>query len=136
MTKGTLYTSYFANVKKGIGIKVSVAAYTPKWLNSNDIDWCLRYIPPPKDLLIKYKKGDMKFEEYMISYQKYLNSNDININNDISYLIHLLEMGCDVTIYCYERNHLTCHRNIIRNKMKSLGYNVIEIQPDLKNNSR
>lgn len=125
--KGTLYTSYFANIKNGIGIKVSVAAYVPKWLNPQDLDWCLGHIPPPRDLLIKYKKGDIGFEDYMITYQKYLNSNNVNINQDISYLMNLLNRGQDVTIYCYEKNHLNCHRNIIGNKMKSLGFEVREI---------
>lgn len=127
MKKGTLYTSYYANIKNGIGVKIAVSACVPRWLKSQDLHWRLRHIAPPGKLLISYKKGDMEFENFMVTYQKYINSNDVNVNQDISYLMNLLNMGKDVTIYCYEKDHLNCHRNIIGNKMKSLGYKVREI---------
>ena len=127
MKKGTLYTSYYANIKNGVGMKISVSATVPKWLGENDLDWNMGHVVPPRELLFSYKTGGIEFEDYMVEYQKHLNSNDVDVNMEISYLIDLLNNGKDVTIYCYEKDYHNCHRHMIGHKFKGLGFTVKEI---------
>jgi uncharacterized protein YeaO (DUF488 family) len=124
---GTLYTSYFAKLKKGIGVKISVARYNPKWLNGNDIRGTLISLAPNRELLNDYKYKDISWNEYTERYIRQIKEFDRDVQGDIYALKTLLNDGEDVTIYCYEKPSDNCHRHILGDIFKEMGYDVKEI---------
>lgn len=151
MNKSKLYTSYFAKLNKGIGIKISIARYNPKWLKKGDIDFWFQSLSPSKELLKMWKNKD-NIEQIIktdSSFAKWIYNNVKNINNitwkdyeriykgeinkhinygDMRALLNLLNSGKDITIYCYEKSTDNCHRHILGDIIKSLGYEVEEIE--------
>lgn len=126
MKKGKLYTSYFAKLKYGIGLKISIARYNPKWLTDKYIDDWLRGLAPSPELLNKYKYDNLSWDEYEDIYRSEIGTDVSPI--DFKILLELLDKGQDVTVYCYEKPTDHCHRHILADIVKSLGYETEEIQ--------
>lgn len=122
MNKGKLHTSYFSKIKYGKGIKISVARYNPKWLDNKYIDDWFLELAPSKDLLKDYKDNRITKDEFRKRYLKEQNMATINR------LKKLLNNGQDVTIYCYEKPADFCHRHIIGELFRNMGYEVEEIK--------
>lgn len=127
MNKGILYTSYFAKINKGKGIKLSVARYNPKWLKKGDIEGTLINLAPSKELLNKYKYENLSWDKYTEYYLDQINTYDRNVQADLHTLTTLLNQGHDVTVYCYEKSNDNCHRHILGEKFRSMGFDVEEI---------
>ena len=125
--KGTLYTSYFSKIKQGKGIKLSVARYNPKWLKEGDIEGTLINLAPNKVLLNKYKYKGLTWDEYTQEYYKQLSTYNRDIQADLYALETLLNVGEDVTIYCYEKSTDNCHRHLLAKLFKDKGFQVEEI---------
>lgn len=125
--KGTLYTSYFSKIKQGKGIKLSVARYNPKWLKEGDIEGTLINLAPNKALLNKYKYKGLTWDEYTQEYYKQLSTCNRDIQADLYALETLLNVGEDVTIYCYEKSTDNCHRHLLAKLFKDKGFQVEEI---------
>lgn len=125
--KGTLYTSYFSKIKQGKGIKLSVARYNPKWLKEGDIQGTLINLAPNKELLNKYKYKGLTWDEYTQEYYKQLSTYNRDIQADLYALETLLNVGEDVTIYCYEKSTDNCHRHLLAKLFKDKGFEVEEI---------
>lgn len=128
MKIGTLYTSYFAKLKKGVGIKISIARYNPKWLKNDDIKGTLVNLAPNRELLNDYKYKGISWNEYTKRYKKQIETFDRDIQGDLYTLKTLLNNGEDVTIYCYEKSSDNCHRHILGDIFKEMGYEVKEIE--------
>ena len=127
MKKGKLYTSYFAKLKYGKGLKISIARYNPKWLSNKYIDKWFQELAPNRYLLDKYKYKNLSWEEYEELYKKDLfNYNTSRMQLDE--LKYLLDKGQDVTVYCYEKPSDNCHRHILANIISNLGYETEEIK--------
>lgn len=120
--KGKLYTSYFSNIDNGIGLKISIALYNPNWC-IDKIDSFIKQLAPNELLLKLYKDNKITWEDYKKGYLAQLQVN----NKGILELQKLLNNGKDVTIYCYEKDFINCHRSIIAELFRKLGYEVIEI---------
>lgn len=128
--KGTLYTSYFARVKQGKGFKISVARFNPKWLNQGDINEWFRDLAPSVELLNDYKNNKIDWEQYTERYNKSLIEGyftNPRINKTICTIEDLLNNSKDVTIYCYEKPSDNCHRHLIGQYFRKMGFEVKEI---------
>lgn len=127
---GTLYTSYFANVKNGKGIKISVARFNPKWLSSKDVKYWFRDLAPSINLLNDYKANKINWNDYYCEYSGWLTDaclNNRRVKHMISSIENLLIDNTDVTIYCYEKPDDNCHRHIIAELFSKKGFKVMEI---------
>lgn len=120
---GILYTSYFANIKKGKGLKISISLTNPKWFDIKDIDYWFRDLAPTKELLYDYKYKGISWKEYTDRYLLHLKS--MKCRMAIKELEYLLKQG-NITIYCHEKFD-NCHRHILAQLFKELGYKVKEI---------
>ena len=122
MRNGKLYTSYFAKLKKEVGFKISIARFNPSWLKEGYIDCWFKDLAPSKELLNDYKYKGIDWIEYTERYK-----NEVLVDN-LNKLLILLDSGQDVTVYCYEKSTDNCHRHILGNIIKNLGYEVEEIK--------
>lgn len=123
MKKGILYTSYFTKLKYGIGVKISIARYNPKWLDLTHLGYWFRDLAPAPELLNGYKNGKISKDEYKIIYDIALNGN----NKEVQKLKDLLDSGIDVTVYCYEKPTDFCHRHLLSKYFINLGYESKEL---------
>ena len=126
MNKGKLYTSYFAKLNKGIGVKISIARYNPKWLKKGDINFWFQSLSPSKELLYDYKYNNLLWEDYEKRYRDEVGGHVLH--GDMRALLNLLNSGRDVTVYCYEKSTDNCHRHILGDIIRGLGYEVKEIE--------
>lgn len=126
MNKGTLYTSYFAKFKRGVGDKISIARFNPKWLNQNELfAWCTS-LAPSKELLNDYKYKSISWKEYSERYYNEIKNSE-QAQFDIFSICMRLTLGNDVTLYCYEKSTDNCHRYLLADIFKSKGFEVEEI---------
>lgn len=125
--KGKLYTSYFAKLNKGIGIKISIARFNPKWLKPTDLDYWYKTLAPKIQLLNDYKYKGISWDEYTQRYMNYL-AFDEESKAELNKLKQLLNSGQDVTVYCYEKPSDNCHRHLVGSIFRDLGYEVEEIK--------
>ena len=124
--KGTLYLSNFANIKKGKGIKISIARYSPKWLKSGiDYDLHLVELAPEQGVLLAYREGTISWSLFSTIYK--LRAKERAFKLGIREIKTLLNSGHDVTLYCYESKGDNCHRYLLGDMFKESGYNVEEI---------
>lgn len=123
---GILYTSYFSKIKNGIGDKISIARFNPKWLNQNELfAWCSS-LAPSKELLNDYKYKGISWEEYTKRYLKEIKESK-QAQTDISSIsVHLINNN-DVTLYCYEKPTDNCHRFILTELFRQQGFKIKEI---------
>lgn len=124
---GILYTSYFAKMKKGIGDKISIARFNPKWLSQNELfAWCSS-LAPSEELLNDYKYKGLSWEKYTERYLKEI-KNSPKAQTDISSIcVHLINDN-DITLYCYEKSTDNCHRFLLAELFKEKGFKVKEIE--------
>lgn len=117
--KGKLYTTNFRNISKAIGVKIAVSRYTPSWIDPLEYKWIVGLAPSPM-LLKSYKDEVITWDEFSERYK-------IGLNEKIKPLIEYLDKGIDITILCYEAKDKHCHRHIISDKIKEMGYEVAEL---------
>ena len=128
MRKGKLYTSNFSKWDRSIGIKISIARKHLFWVYniiSDDNYMWFKDLAPEDKLLKEYKNGTITEEEYTKIYKKQV----FNKNNEqYNKLKEILDSGQNVTIHCYCGKDKFCHRYILGNYFKKLGYEVEEIK--------
>lgn len=123
LNKGTIYTSYFANLKSAIGIKISIARFNPKWLNPNLLDEWYFELAPKENLLLDYKNNKISKEEFIKKYNVYIRFQ----NKILKRVTDLVDKGYDVTLLCYEKPEDFCHRHLLAKILINMGYIVKEI---------
>jgi uncharacterized protein YeaO (DUF488 family) len=123
--KGKLYTSYFAKFKTGIGYKISIARFSPKWLEKEKLI-CFKNLAPSQQLLNDYKYKGLSWDEYTTRYLEEIGSSK-EAQSDIDSICEKLEEGNDITLYCYEKPSDNCHRHILAEIFKVKGYEVNEL---------
>ena len=123
MNKGKIYTTYFKNIDKAIGIKISIASSNPAWLKIVDYDDWIIELSPGWSNVDKIKHGLITREEFTNKVKARLRFNSANVK----YVTDLLDEGKDVTLMCYEKPNDFYHRHIVREYIKNLGYEGEEI---------
>lgn len=123
MSKGKIYTTYFKNIDKAIGIKISIASSNPAWLKIIDYDDWIIELSPGWNNVDKIKNGLISREEFTNKVKTRLRFNSASVKT----VTDLLDQGKDVTLLCYEKPTDFCHRHIVREHIMNLGYDGGEI---------
>ena len=110
-----VYTSYFASRKYDKDNAISIARWSPKWFSGKTAPELF----PPKDLLLRYKNGEVTNEEYIKVYkEQVLNKLDpTSIAKKLDGLVLL----------CYEKSGDFCHRHIISKWLNENGFECKEL---------
>jgi uncharacterized protein YeaO (DUF488 family) len=106
-------TSYFAHYKGQNGI--AITAYKPKFWNGP----VYSSLAPSKDLLNRYKSGQVTDEQYVVEFKAHLSTLDTQkVWSDVG----------DKVLLCYETADKFCHRHLVAAWIReSLGHEVLEI---------
>lgn len=123
---GKIYTSYFAKLKQGKGVKISIARFNPKWLKRNDFSIWMFDLAPSEDLLFDYKNG-LSWDEYKKRYTIEIKSSKVAIE-DMKKIVAIIKNGFDVTLYCYEKPEDNCHRHLLAEFFGVMGFETEEIK--------
>lgn len=130
MSKGTLYTSYFANWRKYKQINaflISITRFPPKYIDFNKEGIChWPILAPSKDLLNAYKEGLLSEDDFRKEYIIQISSN-IESTKALNTIRNTLNNGTNVILICYEKSSDFCHRHILAEIFDETGYNVKEV---------
>jgi len=124
----SVYTGYFSltNFYKEQGYyPVSIARYTPKNIQCGSG----AIFAPSKELLDKYKKGTISWEQYDEIYNNQIKSMPLSVwhSFDGFYQRKLKEGYKGIVLICYERHPEDCHRSLLAKQIEHyLGYKVYE----------
>ncbi len=118
------YTSYFGNIKKINRDKyklVSITNSKPSFCDETIGDWS--FLGPSKDLLYKYKNGEINEMGYTQIYNKFLEEKWNEIKDYIIY--HKDE---NIVMLCYEKPSDFCHRHLLSSFLNDKGIKCEELK--------
>lgn len=83
--------------------------------------WHIPELGSPRDLRRAYKKGGSR-SKFMEGYSRHLDR-----NRDSFQLMRGLTLGLPSAIMCFERDHQTCHREILAERLTGEGFSVTHL---------
>lgn len=128
--KGKLYLSYYPCVQHSKGLRASVSSYIPSYMRNGSFDFNINELAPNKIDRDKLKNKQISWREFIESYSRKLMNEEQR--KALLCLGELLDRGCDVTLFCFEKTGVQCHRYILGEVFKQLDYEVYSI--DYHNN--
>lgn len=117
--KSKIYTSYFANLRNIPNSlePIAVSLFTPSFYNGKRaID-----LAPSKEILNDYKSGKIDENEYKMRYLDLLSDRAESLSDWCDYF----EKN-EVVLVCYEGKDKFCHRHILGELLKDIGFEVVE----------
>lgn len=119
-----LYTTYMSNIRNIPNDKNTVCILVTRWkprnISSKNFEFDITWKPnlgPSEILLTRWKSGNMSWSEYRQIYLQDAKNNKVFINELVE-IKKLLSLGKDVFLVCYEKDHINCHRSILREIFK------------------
>lgn len=120
-----IYTSYFDNMSNLTEkhVPVSISLIPPEWYDGASIP----ELAPNQSILHEYRHGPMDaaaMELYKTRFEQ-----EVLLGLDWADVVRKLEViadGKDVILLCYEAPGLFCHRHLVAEKLKQLGFEVEE----------
>lgn len=120
-----LYTTYFSKINDipGEDIKLIITRFPPKWLDYKTIPntHLIQSLAPSKELLLDYKNNN-NWSNYVKQFKKEM----VNMQHDLNRIEETLKINKNVYLICYEKDDNFCHRSILRDYFKDLGYQCKE----------
>ena len=121
-----LYTTYVSNMKKiPQGIMKAIIMRFPLAIREDPYTKIVTQLSPKSDILLKYKK-DKDWEAYTKSINRQMDTDPETIEY-LNQLQDCLDNNNDVCLICCEKDYLHCHRSLIGERFKFLGYEWQEL---------
>jgi uncharacterized protein YeaO (DUF488 family) len=93
------------------GRRILITRFFPRFRANLDYDLWMRELAPSKDLLLRYKKGELLWMDFGRAFRKELRSK--SSSDSIHRLVQEAKKS-NVTLLCYERHGEKCHRLIVQ----------------------
>ena len=117
-----IYTASFYDADAWVGQPYRVSRAHPR---GRKVQWrTLPFLYPPRDLLIRYREGEIDFDGLAAEYCEYLEQQYRNATNFRLWAGRVASLG-DFTLLCFERGEQPCHRRV-------LAQWLLDRAPDLK----
>jgi uncharacterized protein YeaO (DUF488 family) len=97
------------------GRRVLITRYYPRGVKKDRFDDWVRLLSPTRELLSAYRKGRIGWDEFATAFVR-----EMRTSEESRAAIRALHeasssgKGQVVTLLCFERAHLPCHRHIVR----------------------
>jgi uncharacterized protein YeaO (DUF488 family) len=101
------------------GVRVLVTRYYPRGVKKDRFDQWVRPLSPSSGLLSSYRDGKKSWDEFKDSFLSEMNANPDS--REAIRKLNALSKGQNVTLLCYERSGLPCHRQVIQEILSSPG---------------
>ena len=104
--------SIYQPAEPGDGVRVLITRYYPRGVKKDRFDRWVKPLSPSRELLTSYKAGEMSWERFRKSFVSELRASveSIEALRELEALSRLQ----DVTLLCYEKEGLPCHRYVVR----------------------
>lgn len=136
--KGNIYLTYYANADKIENChKVAISRWLPRSIKKCEKIYDSKekgvyvHIPqfsPKEDYLSSYKVGDIDIATMLSIFDndmRKLLKTDPFAARLMDSLKYFIDQGNNVAFVCYEKDSNLCHRKIIGEIFKEMGYNII-----------
>jgi uncharacterized protein YeaO (DUF488 family) len=110
--------SIYQPAEPGDGVRVLITRYYPRGVRKDRFDRWIKPLSPSRELLWSYKKaGQKNWDQFRESFLSELRGSP----EGIEALRELAALGQlqDVTLLCYEKEGLPCHRHAVRDVLTS-----------------
>jgi len=105
--------SIYEAKEKSDGVRILITRFYPRGIKKSHFDLWLRQASPKPALLKKYKSDQIDWKEFSREFRKQMRTSEES-KNAIHELIGLLGREKDVTLLCYEKEGLNCHRYLVK----------------------
>jgi uncharacterized protein YeaO (DUF488 family) len=101
--------SSFAPKEPSDGKRVLVTTLWPRGVSKDKVDFWMKELGTPKDLIKKYKSGQMGWKEHVQAYRKSLRGKE-----DLLRHLAIESKERTITLLYTEKEPAMCHRSILR----------------------
>lgn len=96
----------------GDGLRVLVTRYYPRGVKRGSFDEWVRALSPSRELLKRYRSGEVAWDAFKESFVAELRSSEES--REEVWRLHARGESGDVTLLCYEKEGLPCHRHLVK----------------------
>jgi uncharacterized protein YeaO (DUF488 family) len=100
------------------GVRVLITRYYPRGIKKSHFDLWLRHASPETTLLKSYKSGKIGWKEFSKEFKKQMRASP-DSKEAIEELVELLKKEETVSLLCYEKEGLNCHRYLVKELVDS-----------------
>ncbi|MDA4133476.1 MAG: DUF488 family protein [Thaumarchaeota archaeon] len=101
------------------GVRVLVTRHYPRGVKKDRFDRRIIALSPSRGLLSSYREGKMDWDQFSRSFLSELRANPESLEAVRS--LHAISQVQDVTLLCYERSGMPCHRYLVRDVVAAPG---------------
>ncbi len=105
--------SIYEAKEKSDGLRVLIARFYPRGVKKSHFDLWLRHASPEVALLKRYKSGEVDWKEFSKEFRKQIRESP-DSKQAIQDLVELLGKEKVVTLLCYEKEGVNCHRYLVK----------------------
>jgi len=104
--------SVFQPIERADGYRILITRFYPRGVERTHFHEWVSCLSPSPDLLFDYK-------EHRISWESFMDSFIVQLKNDLDSLeaisaLHKWSRMNDLTLLCFEKSGLPCHRHLVR----------------------
>jgi uncharacterized protein YeaO (DUF488 family) len=104
--------SIYESAEPEDGLRVLVTRYYPRGVKKDRFDQWVRPLSPSSGLLSSYRGGEKSWEQFKESFLLELKANPESL--EAIRTLDALTKRQDVTLLCYEKSGLPCHRLVVQ----------------------
>lgn len=101
------------------GLRVLITRYYPRGVKKDRFGWWVKPLSPSRELLSSYKAGKKSWEQFRESFLEELRGSPESI--EALRAIRAQSRLQDITLLCYEKEGLPCHRQVVRDILAARG---------------
>lgn len=106
--------SVYSPPEKSDGKRILVMTLWPRGVSKDKVDVWMKELGTPRDLIRRYKSGNLTWKEYSASYRASLKGKDELLRD----LARDSRKGT-ITLLCTEKDPNTCHRSLLKEAIES-----------------
>lgn len=104
--------SIYSPTDENDGLRVLITRFYPRGIKREKYDVWLRELAPSRELLRLYKTDEINWNDFLTELLSELRDNDNSI--DAIRTLNTKSNMQDITLLCYEKDGLPCHRHLIK----------------------
>ena len=106
--------SVYSPPEKSDGKRILVMTLWPRGVSKDEVDVWMRELGTPRDLIKRYKSGEVSWKEYATAYRRSLKGKEGMLQS----LARESKEGT-ITLLCTEKDPYSCHRSLLKEAIES-----------------
>ena len=101
------------------GLRILITRFYPRGVRREKYDVWIRSLAPSAELLKRYKNSEIDWGNFKTALLSELRSNIDSI--EAIYALNAESLVQDITLLCYEKDGIPCHRRVVRDLIEAPG---------------